>query len=660
MKLALAQIDMRLGDIEGICSRIADQAALAADAGAQLLCVPAPLFTGVQPTTLIEYADFEHDLIRSLRELAAKVEERGVACLVPAVVSVEQVPLAEAFLLREGRVIPLRTLMGLRDDRVEASMWEPVVFELAGTRIAVTFDFARDIAQLPRGCDLMIYFQTTGFDISNEETCAVASVADGHYADDVAHAGIWLASMVPVGSFDETVYTGGSFVMDDGGRVMAAAPCFEEGMVVQEVRRGEMGESLDTQRLPRFQREEWLWEALRIFVRDTVAARGFTRVVVPLEGDLPTSLLAALAVDALGPRNVVGMGFGRSDVFTPQQETRERERVERVRALAATLNIQLVEREHEDVSRWMDRDVPARDVGRLRLGINALYLADIAHELDACVLSSITKTDAALAPASLLAASTPRTVCAPFGDIYLTALEFLARYRNRISPVLSVSTVSLSAVEDHMVRIVSEIVSTFDDDPSRAARVAATLAALEPAQIDDALEAHVDRNCSFDDQPLAHQSPDALALLLLVVRQGEGYRRSLPLAPIVSARAFAERIWPPSLAWSDLGRRGAAPERVVDVAREEMGRLETRGAERGLRVRGEILGLLGDLLGLTPEQRAELASEEGQQRMRENAERFENQLREALLHLSEHDDVPDGGRQTPGMPPHHYPFFSQN
>lgn len=539
-------------------------------------------------------------------------------------------------------------------------MWEPVVFELAGTRIAVTFDFARDIAQLPRGCDLMIYFQTTGFDVSNEETCAVVSVADGHYADDVAQAGIWLACMVPVGSFDETVYTGGSFVMDDGGRVMAAAPCFEEGMVVQEVRRGEMGESLDMQRLPRFQREEWLWEALRIFVRDTVVARGFTRVVVPLEGDLPTSLLAALAVDALGPRNVVGMGFGRSDVFTPQQETRERERVECVRTLAATLNIQLVEREHEDVSRWMDRDVPARDVGRLRLGINALYLADIAHELDACVLSSITKTDAALAPASLLAASTPRTVCAPFGDIYLTELEFLARYRNRISPVLPASTVSLSAVEDHMVRIVSEVVSTFDDDPSRAARVAATLAALEPAQIDDALEAHVDRNRSFDDQPLSRQSPDALALLLLVVRQGEGYRRSLPLAPIVSARAFAERTWPPSLAWSDLGRQGAAPERVVDVAREEMGRLETRGAEHGQRVRGEILGLLGDLLGLTPEQRAELASEEGQQRMRENAERFENQLREALSHLSEHGDVPDGGRPAPGMPPHHYPFFSQN
>ena len=46
MKLALAQIDMRLGDIEGICGRIEDQARLAHERGARVLCVPAPLFMG--------------------------------------------------------------------------------------------------------------------------------------------------------------------------------------------------------------------------------------------------------------------------------------------------------------------------------------------------------------------------------------------------------------------------------------------------------------------------------------------------------------------------------------------------------------------------------------------------------------------------------------
>ena len=49
MKLALAQIDMRLGDIEGICGRIEDQARLAHERGARVLCVPAPLFMGALP-----------------------------------------------------------------------------------------------------------------------------------------------------------------------------------------------------------------------------------------------------------------------------------------------------------------------------------------------------------------------------------------------------------------------------------------------------------------------------------------------------------------------------------------------------------------------------------------------------------------------------------
>lgn len=49
MKLALAQIDMRLGDIEGICGRIEDQARLAHERGARVLCVPAPLFMAPCP-----------------------------------------------------------------------------------------------------------------------------------------------------------------------------------------------------------------------------------------------------------------------------------------------------------------------------------------------------------------------------------------------------------------------------------------------------------------------------------------------------------------------------------------------------------------------------------------------------------------------------------
>ena len=66
MKLALAQIDMRLGDIEGICGRIEDQARLAHERGARVLCVPAPLFMGALPGGLVGAADFGHDMLAGL------------------------------------------------------------------------------------------------------------------------------------------------------------------------------------------------------------------------------------------------------------------------------------------------------------------------------------------------------------------------------------------------------------------------------------------------------------------------------------------------------------------------------------------------------------------------------------------------------------------
>ena len=82
------------------------------------------------------------------------------------------------------------------------------------------------------------------------------------------------------------------------------------------------------------------------------------------------------------------------------------------------------------------------------------------------------------------------------------------------------------------------------------------LESIDSAQIDATLEAHVDRNAAIDALPLSTISPEASALLLMLVRHNESGRRMLPPAPIVSARGFTERLWPVQLAWSDMGTRG--------------------------------------------------------------------------------------------------------
>ena len=642
MKIALAQISMRLGDIEGICARIESQAVVAHGQGARVLAVPSPLMSGLVPGSLVEEANFEHDLVSALTTLAGRLAVLDVIALVPAVVAFEGASLFEVFMLKEGRVVPVRSLLARRRAGVLDEPWLPPVFDIDGVRIAVTFDALRDISMLPPGCDLVVFFQSNAFDIENEATCGVAAVADGVFAPEVAQKGVWLACMAPVGGYDEVAFTGGSFVMDDAGRVVAAAPCFEEALLVAEVRRGEVQPALETHELPRYQREEWLWEALRLHLRDTVAASGHARAALVLEGDLPSSLAAALAVDALGPRNVVGVLVERGDVFTPAQEVAERERVERVRALARGLGVHVVEHAAVDAARLLDGDAPARDTGRVAARVAGLYLEEAAAAFDACAVASLTKTDVALAAPALAGGYLGEV--APFGDVYLTELEFLARLRGRAGSVLPVELVTLNAVEDRMAQIAAAAMASCQDMGAYAERAAQALAALEPSQVDAILEAHVDHGAAFEDIPLAASMPAAVALVLMLVRAGERARRRLPLAPIVSGRSFAERLWPTALAWSDTGRQGAPALTVEALCEAEAARFAEMGEEHGERVRGEILNVIASLLGLPIGQLEEAGL----------GEDLINRMRR------EQNSMPTPPQPHPHQPPQGYQFFSDN
>ena len=586
MKLALAQIDMRLGDIEGICGRIEDQARLAHERGARVLCVPAPLFMGALPGGLVGAADFEHDILAGLTGVAERIQELDMICIVPAAVSFEGQPLLDYMMLKDGHVVPARSSIALQRGGTGDARWAPPVFDVDGVRIAVIFDLDRELEMLPTGVDLIAYFQFNAFDMTDRESAAIAAVRSGAYRKIASKRSVWFACMAPVGAYDESVYTGGSFVLDDCGRVVAQAPCFEESLLVQEIQRGVMLDALEDHELPEFRSEEWLWQALVLAVRDNARARGTSRAVVALEGDLPSSLLAALAVDALGPRNVVGLVLGRNRIFTPAQEEAEAARCAAVRAIAERLHIRTVERDAPDAARVLDRDVSAGDAERLRSRTLGLMLEDTALELGAMALSPLSKTEYALAAPALCGGY--QGDYAPFGDVYLSTLEFVARVRNRTSAVVPQELVTLNAVEDCMERVLAQALSTLDGPVDMLDRAAQLLGGLEPGEVDGTLESHVDRNRPFDDIPMATGKPEACSLLLMLVRQGEAARRMLPTAPIVSARSFVERAWPYMLAWSDLGLSGKERMTVDSLARAEVRRFADEDTSE--RMRGEMMG----------------------------------------------------------------------
>ena len=673
MKLALAQIDGRLGDLEGICSRIEDQVAVAAKQGARVLCTPAPLFTGVLPGTFFASGDFEHSLLFELSNLAQRIKEHKVICLVPAVVGYEETPMLEMFMLKDGRVIPARTSVARRRQQAgarEDDLWLPPVFDVAGVRIAVTFDVKRDLPRIPAGCDLVIYFQADAFSAADRDTAGAASVSDGQVVEAVRKRSVWLACMAPVGAFDDCVYVGGSYVMDDAGRVLAVAPSFEEALVVQDIQRGVTHPCLSEHELPTFNREDYTWQALVLALRDTVAAKGVGRVAVALDGKLPSALMAALCVDALGPRNVLGLVVTNDEVSTSSQQAAEADRMNLIRTVCDNLHIRLFERGGVSANRLLDRDVPVSASPRVLRSLEGLYLEDLAHASDALAVASFTKTGSALiAPA--LCASYQGDI-APFGDVYLTELEFLARARNRSSAVLPAQLVSLAHIDSCMQGIIALSVADRTHNDGYSERILQLFASLQPGQIDGTLESYVDRKAAFDATPLGKSNPRATALLFMLVRRGEFARRSLPLTPMVSACAFSMRLWPRSLAWLDTGLEGKERLTVSSLAQAEIERFEAKGEAAGERVREEIMDMLGGMLGISAEQMEELRSEEGQKRMRENMQKFEGQVQEAIEKMMgaavddaderSHGEKPSGPDQSQGFEPgvNGFTFFSDN
>ena len=133
----------------------------------------------------------------------------------------------------------------------------------------------------------------------------------------------------------------------------------------------------------------------------------------------------------------------------------------------------------------------------------------------------------------------------------------------------------------------------------------------------------------------------------------------LPTVPIVSARSFAERAWPYMLAWSDLGLNGKERMTVDSLARAEVRRFADDDTSD--RMRGEMMGLLGELLGISPEQMEELRSEDGQRRLHEGMKRFEGEVQDAIEKMMGGQGGPQGGPMPhPPVDPRQFPFFSQN
>jgi NAD+ synthase (glutamine-hydrolysing) len=324
MRIALCQINNTVGDLAGNAQRIVDFARRAAGMGAQLAVFPELALTGYPPRDLVEKPSFLARTEQALADLT-----RASADLSPGLIvgyvgrapeSSAKPATNSAALIKGGNVVFRQTKMLLPTYDVfdESRNFLPAgrqsLCTYEGTELALsicedawndkqfwdrplyTRDPVEDLAHA--GGELLLIINGSPYHSGKRELRReiFSAVARRHSRP--------LIYVNMVGGNDQLVFDGSSFAMDVHGKVIASACSFVEDLVMVDPSRsaGDLHENLGNE-------TEAVYEALVLGTGDYLRKCGFTRVLVGLSGGIDSSLTAAIAVDAVGAGNVVGVAM---------------------------------------------------------------------------------------------------------------------------------------------------------------------------------------------------------------------------------------------------------------------------------------------------------------------------------------------------------------
>ncbi len=378
LRIALAQINVTVGDIQGNRDRIVRAIREAEGQGADLVALPELAVTGYPPEDLLLKPEFIAANMRALREIAAEVKASVAVC---GFADRKDDLYNAAAVMHDGKVAAvyhkafLPTYGVFDEDRYFGAGEGNAVLELPspeGPPVVVGVSVCEDIwypdgpptAQaLDAGAELLVNISSSPYCVGRFETRRQM------LATRASDTGAFIAYVNLVGGQDELVFDGQSMLLGPDGELVARAPAFEEALVVVDVdleavfrrrlhdprrRKREEEEKVARIALPAgatiggrkkpeippppmgepLCEEEEVYRALVTGTRDYVRKNGFQGALVGLSGGVDSSLVACVGVDALGAENVVG-------VTMPSRYSSE-ESLADARALAQALGIELL------------------------------------------------------------------------------------------------------------------------------------------------------------------------------------------------------------------------------------------------------------------------------------------------------------------------------
>ena len=518
MRIALAQINATVGDLDGNLERCLAAVETARVAGAELVVLPELALTGYPPEDLLGKPHFLEGAARNLEAFGRRAAIPAVVgCAAGTVGALSNV----AALARSGhveRVYRKRELpnYGVFDEEryFEAGERDEIV-DLGGVPSALTV--CEDVwvpATVERlsaaGVRLVVNISASPFHTGK------GGDREAMLRDRARTAGAWLAYCNLVGGQDELVFDGRSVVIAPDGTVVARGASFGEDLVVADIDPdGTVGSGSAA---PLVSGEEEVYRALVVGLGDYARKNGFTDVTLGLSGGLDSALVAAVAADALGAGHVHG-------VLMPGPYSSEGSLTD-ARALAANLGIDAIEipitgtvESFADTLAPVFGDLPP-DVTEenLQARVRGTVLMALSNKFGWLVLATGNKSEISVGYATLYGDMVGGF--APIRDVFKTRAYALARWRNAAGPAIPEATLLKPPS--------AELRPDQTDQDS-----------LPPYEVLDAILAgYVEQDRSIADLVAAGHDEATVRAVVRMVDRAEYKRRQGPPGTRVTPKAF--------------------------------------------------------------------------------------------------------------------------
>jgi NAD+ synthase (glutamine-hydrolysing) len=482
LRIALAQVNVTVGDLWGNQAKILQAMREAHAAGAHIVCLPELALPGYPPEDLLLKPGFVSANQLALQELiAASRELSGLTSVIGFIDRVHDIYNAAA-VLHEGQLVStyhkhyLPNYGVFDENRYFQAGHKAPLFLINGVHVGV--NICEDVwyptgpmtMQAYAGAEVILNINGSPFHTQKDQFRA------DMMATRAADNGVIVAYLNLVGGQDELIFDGGSMVFDAQGKLIARAKRFAEDLLVVDLdtasvfrsrlhdpRRRQERLHVNAEDVPLYvissqagptpamasseqpivigapQRIEPLmseleeiYAALVLGTRDYVRKTGFKKALIALSGGIDSSLVAAIAVDALGPENVLGVsmpsGYSSEGSRTDAQE------------LAENLGMQLLTIPIEETFRTslkmllpaIGEEDPGLAGENLQARIRGNVLMTISNKLGPIVLTTGNKSEMAVGYCTLYGDMAGGF--AVIKDVFKTVVYQLCVYRNSLGP----------------------------------------------------------------------------------------------------------------------------------------------------------------------------------------------------------------------------------